>query len=269
MTNKIKLNPEQSLIYEWNHSFEFIYTGKTVRLSENTKKIITDNWNILINKNANLFNGTVISLNKITQCGKKIKLEFAKTDYAHFITSEMGLLPKCLYPRILYVSSLIETTDNFIAFEKTGQLSFDPGRFQFIGGGLDENYITEKSIDYSACMKDEIEEELGIHFNPDIHYLMPIFVSAGKTKEKISIVFLFKPKMTTVELSNQLSKHNKSLIEKGQTPEVDSFVFTNKDKYIDFFNIPENNKTGENLVSSLNAFFTGCTEKDFFSEYKI
>ena len=29
--------------------------------------------------------------------------------------------------------------------------------------------------------------------------------------------------MTTVELSNQLSKHNKSLIEKEQTPEVDFF----------------------------------------------
>ena len=122
MTNKIKLNPEQSLIYEWNHSFEFIYTGKTVRLSENTKKIITDNWNILINKNANLFNGTVISLNKITQCGKKIKLEFAKTDYAHFITSEMGLLPKCLYPRILYVSALIETTVILLRLRKRDNL---------------------------------------------------------------------------------------------------------------------------------------------------
>lgn len=36
--------------------------------------------------------------------------------------------------------------------------------------------------------------------------------------------------MTTVELNNQLSKHNKSLIEKEQTPEVD------------FFYIPENNQ---------------------------
>lgn len=251
---------KRSNIYNFSNKFEFSYSNNLFKIPETYKAVIYENWEKAAAKNKNLFNGTVICLNKISNYKNKIYLDFIKSDYAHFIAAETGLLPDKLYPRIFYVSALIETTDNLIAFEKTGEFSFDTGRLQFIGGGLDERYVKENSLDYFSCIKNEITEELGICFNPDIHYLKPLFISFEKNAKKISIVFHFKPNMNSIELISQLNKHNANLIKCGQKIETASFVFTDKNNYMNFFHSAERDKTGENLFSSLDAFFTMRTD---------
>lgn len=46
-----------------------------------------------------------------------------------------------------------------------GQFSFETGRLQFIGGGLEEKYVNGNTIETHKCIIDELEEEIGIKLN--------------------------------------------------------------------------------------------------------
>ncbi|QSI04016.1 hypothetical protein [Treponema pedis] len=91
---------KRSNIYNFSNKFEFSYSNNLFKIPETYKAVIYENWEKAAAKNKNLFNGTVICLNKISNYKNKIYLDFIKSDYAHFIAAETGLLPDKLYPRI-------------------------------------------------------------------------------------------------------------------------------------------------------------------------
>lgn len=67
-----------------------------------------------------------------------------------------------------------------------GQFSFETGRLQFIGGGLEEKYVNGNTIETHKCIIDELEEEIGIKLNEKD--CTPLYLSSGSIFNKFSIV---------------------------------------------------------------------------------
>jgi hypothetical protein len=252
---------KKSVLYQYSTDIKFLYSSDPITLSQEHRSIVDSHWSEKTNTNGHLFNGPVVSLGDIT-IGDIVKLQFNQTDYAHYLASESRILPDEACCRSLYVSALIETNDNQVAFAKMGELSFDPGRYQYIGGGIDKSHISGSSINLEKCIREELSEEIGIERN-SVSTLEPIFLSMGLEKRKVSVIFHLKADLDTKGLYRCLNIHNAKLEQQGRVPEVEGFVFVNKDNY--YRQCAKLMVIDENLFSSLHAFFTGKVEEDFSS----
>ena len=255
----------KSLIYHLDDNIVISYSDNSVELSERTRKIIGEHWQKKIRENPHLFNGTVLSLGNLLISGDKVRLSFMKTDYAHYLASEAFLLPSPESCRSFYVSAVIETEDNYTAFARMGTNSFEPGRYQYIGGGLDMTHISGTGIDCRSCLANELKEELGI--DPDDPYqtssIRPLFFSFGREKYKLSAIYHVKLNMDSQTLTQRLFSHNKALLKENRTPEVHSFIFVRKTDFRDFFRTGQDRTVDENLYFSLDSYYSGKVERDY------
>lgn len=249
-----------SLIFEADDSLNVTFNNSNFILSEDDKRIIQDNWNKKIIDNELIYNGTVLALDKVSRNNQSLKLEFSMTDYAHFLASESKLLSTESHCKSFYVSALIETSDKQIAIGKMGQFSFEPGRLQFIGGGLEEKYVNGKTIETLKCVLDELEEEIAIKIEEKD--CKPLYLSYGQIFNKFSIVYHVSVDIASNDLKKVLDNHNQKLISNDMIPEVDDLFFVNKNNYLEYFNNLKKINIDENLFSSIDSFFTGRTDDD-------
>ncbi len=244
-------------IFAVQENFKFTFKPIHYELPDEIKETIKEEWDYNKEKNPNLFNGTVVCLKEIIKNNDNYTFDFYLSDYAHFLSSHLKKIPKEYRCRNIYVSALIETADNFVSFGRMGKNSFDPGRYQFIGGGVDANFKKDNEIDFERQILNELEEELKLDIKKDIETCKAEYLAINK-HDTLSLVFKIKVRMDSSQLSAQLKTYNNYLLSNDEEPEVDELIFVNKDNYTKILaevSQNEKNHLDRNLASSLDAYF--------------
>ncbi len=244
-------------IFSIQENFKFTFKPTHYELPDEIKEIIKEEWDSNKEKNPSLFNGTVVCLKEIIKTNNNYTFDFYLSDYAHFLSSHLKKIPIEYRCRNIYVSALIETADNFISFGRMGKNSFDPGRYQFIGGSVDASFKNDNEIDFARQILNELEEELKLDLKKDIETYKAEYLAINKDNT-LSMVFKIKVRMDSKPLSVQLKTYNNYLLSNDEEPEVDELIFVNKDNYNEILaEISQNEKNhlDNNLASSLDAYF--------------
>ncbi len=244
-------------IFAIQENFKFTFTPTHYELPNEIREIIKKEWDSNKQANPNLFNGTIVCLKEILKNNDNYTFDFYLSDYTHFLSSHLKKIPLEYRCRNIYVSALIETTDNYVSFGRMGKNSFDPRRYQFIGGGVDANFKKDNEIDFERQILNELEEELKLDLKKDIETCKAEYLAINK-HDTLSLVFKIKVKMNSSQLSSQLKTYNNYLLSNDEEPEVDELIFVNKDNYKEILaEISQNGKNhlDSNLASSLDAYF--------------
>ncbi len=244
-------------ILDFTEHLNFYFDTYQIELSDSVRKIIDENWKANLAKHNHLFNGDIVSLKEINRHDDKIDFIFYLSDYAHFLASFQNKIPSELHCRNLHVSALIETSDNFIVFAKTGLNSFDSGRYQFIGGGLDSRFIENDRINFTECIRAELLEELNIelHDKEIVDNFSQLYFGIA---HGLSMIYKIKLKISSSELNKKLDIHNERISNSNEVIEIAKLFFVNKDNYketlSDLYNNPNNNLS-RSLYAVLDTYF--------------
>ncbi len=249
---------KQALVFPVKENFNFYFEPSSFEVNPDIKKIIKENWDANIKTNSNLFNGEVICLKQIIKKGNAVNFIFNKTDYAHFLASYQNKIPKTAQCRNLHTSVLIETEDNFVVFARMGKNSFDSDRYQFIGGGLEFKFIKNETIDFTACAKTELLEEINIDTDDTntVANFKKHFLCIGKNKGSFSVLYLLKLKIDSLQLKTKLKLHNDKILKQNKGVEAAELIFVNKEDYKEKLFSLKDKTLDVNLFSSVSSYFT-------------
>ncbi len=247
-------------IFVIKENFNFYFENSIFGLPNEIQKLVTENWEDNLKDSPSLFNGDVICFKEINKDNEKINFVFNLTNYAHFVASFQNKIPIEFQCRNLHVSALIETADNIFVFAKSGGNSFDSGRYQFIGGGLELCFINNGEINFTECIRNELIEELGIDIkNPEcVDSFDKMYFGISKNGRCLSMIFKIKLKITSTELNKILAFHNQKITRRNEEIEVAELFFVNKNNYKEnILNAIKNNKNhiASNLYATFDAYF--------------
>ncbi|MEI4770396.1 hypothetical protein WAX74_12190 [Psychrobacillus sp. FJAT-51614] len=187
-------------------------------------------WEKLLEKNPHFHNGDVFTITHINKTIDELEVTVVKTDYKHYLYTIHH--PECAFPcKVIFTCVAVLTNDHHIAFGRMNQYSSTPGRLQFTGGGLDENDLDGLIFDLERSIGKELEEEMGLKIESSYSKsFKPKFVKNKGTYDFWAIMFELKVDYSMKELQALFQQHNESLLEKGEQPEFDEFLFVSLDK---------------------------------------
>ncbi|WP_144512197.1 hypothetical protein [Bacillus sp. FJAT-22090] len=187
-------------------------------------------WDEQFELNPNLRNGEVFTISEISETEEELQVTVKKTDYKHYLYTIRH--ENCAFPcKVIFTCVAVITNDHHIAFGRMNQHTSTPGRLQFTGGGLDESDLNGSVFDLVKNIGKELNEEMGLHIeSPYIKSFRPKFVKNKGTYDFWAVVFELAVDLSAQELQKLFEKHNQSLIEKGEQPEFEEFVFVSLDK---------------------------------------
>lgn len=193
-------------------------------------------WDDQIKLNPHLRNGEVFTITEIKKTTEKLQVTVVKTDYKHYLYTIRQ--EACAFPcKVIFTCVAVITNDNHIAFGRMNEYTSSPGRLQFTGGGLDESDLDGLVFGLEKSIGKELGEEMGLRIDsPYTKSFSPKFVKNKGTFDFWAIMFELKVDYSAEQLHTLFEKHNQSLMEKGEQPEFDEFLFVplNK-KSVDVF----------------------------------
>lgn len=187
-------------------------------------------WEQLKKNNQQFRNGEVFTITEINKTSDELQIKVVKTDYKHFLYTLHHA--DCTYPcKVIFTCMAVITNDHHIAFGRMNQHTSTPGRLQFTGGGLDETDLDGFVFNLERSIAKELEEELGLSVDsPFSKSFKPKFIKNKGTYDFWAIMFELKVDYSMKELQALFQHHNESLLEKGEQPEFDEFLFINLNK---------------------------------------
>lgn len=182
-------------------------------------------WDNQIKTNPHLRNGEVFTIIQINNTPKELEVTVAKTDYKHFLYTIRN--KGCAFPcKVIFTCVAVITSDNYIAFGGMNEYTSTPGRLQFTGGGLDESDLDGFEFNLEKSIGKELEEEMGLLIeSPHVNSFAPRFLKSKGTYDFWALMFELRVDYTSNELQTMFEKHNRRLIEKGEHPEFEEFLF--------------------------------------------
>lgn len=197
------------------------------------QEIVNDHdrfWNEQINKNPALRNGEAFTITDIRQTPEKLEITVVKTDYKHYLYTMHH--PTCDYPcKVIYSCASVITKDNHLAFGRMNQTTSTPGRLQFTGGGLDESDLRDSKFNMEDNISRELKEEMGLDIHsPVVRSFRPRFLKHKGSHDFWAVIYELSVDFTANELHDYFLNHNQHIIENGQQPEFDKFLFVPLEK---------------------------------------
>lgn len=182
-------------------------------------------WKEQIRKNPSLRNGETFTIIDIRQTPEELEMTVAKTDYKHYLYTMYH--PDCDYPcKVIYSCASVITKDNYIAFGRMNQMTSTPGRLQFTGGGLDESDLRDSVFDIKENISRELKEEMGLDIHsPAVRSFKPKFLKYKGSHDFWAVMYELSVDYTAKELHDYFLNHNQHIIENGQLPEFEEFLF--------------------------------------------
>ncbi|TQR12821.1 hypothetical protein [Psychrobacillus soli] len=221
---------EPILIEETPAKVTVKYDPESYDLPVSIKKQHEKYWDNQIKINPHLRNGEVFTITQINNTPKELQVTVAKTDYKHYLYTIRH--EGCAFPcKVIFTCVAVITIDNYIAFGKMNEHTSTPGRMQFTGGGLDETDLDGFIFNLEKSIGKELEEEMGLLIeSPYVKSFAPRFLKSKGTYDFWAVMFELQVNDTSNELQVLFEKHNQRLIEKGEQPEFDEFVFLQLEK---------------------------------------
>ncbi|TQR19019.1 hypothetical protein [Psychrobacillus vulpis] len=216
------------------------YDQTPLELPKNIRVQHQNFWDEQVKQNPHFRNGEVFTITEINKTSEELQVTVAETDYKHFLYTIRH--EDCAYPcKVIFTCVSVITSDNYIAFGRMNQNTSTPGRLQFTGGGLDKSDLEGYIFNLSKSIGKELREEMGLQIeSPYTKSFIPKFVKSKGTYDFLAVMYELKVDLTAQELHALFDKHNKNLIDKGEQPEFEEFIFVllEKANVLDFI---ENN----------------------------
>jgi 8-oxo-dGTP pyrophosphatase MutT (NUDIX family) len=225
------------------------FNGEEMVLPTKLQKKIEAHWEELLDSGREYFNGEVFNFKRLEQISDELEITIQRTNFAHFLyTRNIERRLGKYRLRTVFSACLILTKDNKIIFGKMGEHTSLAGRYQLVGGGLDNNDLEENIFDMKHSATKELGEELGVDAS-DRSVVKKFKVAYLKTggSEDVAIIYKVIFKKTTQEFLEHYKKFAKDLQENGETPEfseivalaqnkkaVKEFIGENKDKMANY-----------------------------------
>lgn len=182
-------------------------------------------WEERTEQNPHLRNGEVFTITEINRTSEELQVTVIKTDYKHYLYTIHHA--DCAYPcKVIFTCVSVVTNDNYIAFGRMNGHTSTPGRLQFTGGGLDESALDGSVFDLIKSIGNELEEEMGLRIESSYtQEFAPKFVKNKGKYDFWAIMFELRVDYSAQELRALFEEHNERLLDQGEQPEFDEFVF--------------------------------------------
>ncbi len=198
-----------------------IFDGISVNLPNALQKKINKYWDKLASEGRQYFNGEIFSLKKIKEKKDGIKILMLRTSFAHYLYARKSEKDLGVYSlKTVFSSCLIITNDEKILLGKMGKHTSLAGRYQLIGGGLDDNDLKDNIFDMKHSAIKELNEELGIDAG-NKHIVRKMKIAYLKTGGNNNIAIIYKVMLnkTADEFFKYYKKFEKRLQAKNELPE--------------------------------------------------
>ncbi len=208
-----------------------IFTGSKVTLPSTIQARIDTDWQERTAKNPKLQNGEVFSAVKVKHDTSSMHIELAVTNYAHYLYSQQYQNLGEYTVRIIHPAALVITSDNKLIFGAMSQYTSRPGLIQCCGGGIDFSDVVDGKVQMESCIARELKEELNINpYDPDfVLRYQPAYLKTGGPTEKMTVVYLLRLKMSSVELLQHFESYVEALKKRGEDSEFDMLFCVERD----------------------------------------
>ena len=145
-------------VYKYRKAVKLEFQDRKVVLPDDEKRKIEVYWEQARKKNDTLFNGDVLTIEKIDHFEDGICIYISLTDYAHltYIMNHSGEeITGC---KSVAAGGLLITKDGYILLGQMGEKTSFPGIIQCIGGGISKQDIFGKESPINTVIRECFEE---------------------------------------------------------------------------------------------------------------
>ena len=210
------------------------FSGNAVILPADLQEESDACWQVLLDSGRKYFNGEVFTVHKIIKDNANNVAEIIvnKTNYAHFIYDRRTEKDLGLYKvKTVFSSGVVLSSDNKIIFGRMGKHTSWAGRWQFAGGGLEDEDRQGNIFNMKHSVIKELKEELGIDAG-DVQRVKKneiVYCDIG-INDNIAIIYQVRLNETSDSFMKKYQVFTQSLKREGKTPEFDKVTLLNRDK---------------------------------------
>ena len=202
--------------------------GVQKELSEDTRKLVEQEWDILSAQYPNIYNGITYCVDELELVDNQITLKCSRSTYSHYRCGGKHDLGKdaCRNP---YGGIILITKDGYLVVPLQGGDSENEGKLQAIGGGMSpEDSVNNTNIlDPEITALRELEEEAGIEIRKSIYKTAPGYLITDGSK--FGMIAWGYSEMSKAEMDKCL----KAFQNESGNKELDRLLFWNKDNLND------------------------------------
>lgn len=145
-------------VYKYRKAVKLKFHDRRIVLTGDEKNKIRVYWEQARKKNDTLFNGDVLTIEKIENCEEGTCIHISLTDYAHltYIMNHSG--EKIIGCKSIAAGGLLITKDGYILLGQMGEKTSFPGIIQCIGGGISQQDIGEGESPINTVIRECFEE---------------------------------------------------------------------------------------------------------------
>lgn len=229
-----------------NKKMKVIAKDEIIKLPNDLKEKIKENFQLMKNGGANIWNGKVICVTKCDVTENEVEIICNKSDYAHYLYGERIGCTKEYECKNLSAGCLLETIDGYYVLGELDDNTSYPTMLQVTGGGIDFKDIESGIILPEKTIVREALEELNIDLdNKDLildNKLSYIYVSEENEQPGVQIFSKAIIKMTMLELRSYYENYYKYLRENDLEREFKKLHFLRKDVALEDLEKLENPK---------------------------
>lgn len=185
-------------------------------------------WKSLIAGGKAYHRGEIFSIKEMVEMGNVLHVSLHKTDFAHFLFSRHCQIPSSFKCRVIVANGLILTRDNFLILGQMNYQTANPGRIQFIAGGIDGEDINGDTVDIFASLIREAKEEVGIDLT-DQNLVLKVEPRYIVQWENIALIYVVQLAIDSFEFRKQYEQFENHLKEIGIEPEFSSIELLSAD----------------------------------------
>ena len=187
--------------------------------------------------------GDIFSIKEMKETEHELNVSLERTDFAHFIYGKHCGIPDQYKCRVATANALIITADDQFVMGVMNAHTANPGYVQFVAGGIDSKDIHDNKVDIRGSLIREMKEEIGLdgHDRSLVSQIEPRYIVHWGN---IALVFLVRLNLEAAAFQALYGEYEKSLLDKGMTPEFTSIVYVPADErsVSDFFEYDERPK---------------------------
>jgi 8-oxo-dGTP pyrophosphatase MutT (NUDIX family) len=204
-------------------------SDEPLNLSASLQESINLYWDSLMESGKTYQRGEIFSIKEVVETGEALHILLYKTDYAHFLFSRHCEIPSNVKCRVVVANGVIRTQDNFLILGQMNRQTAQPGRLQFIAGGIDVvEDVREDSVDILATLIREAKEEVGIDLT-DRNLVLKVEPKYIVQRENIGVVFMVQLAIDSLEFQKRYEQYENNLIKMGIEPEFSSIELLSAD----------------------------------------
>lgn len=209
-------------VYKCMKLVNFKFSNHKLILNEDEYERIQDYWRNVLTNNNSLFNGRVLTVQKIDFGEERMTIDVGVTDYAHYTYIMNHEKEKITMCKAVAAGALLVTKDDYIFLGKMDAKTSFPGIIQCIGGGISEKDLTGEEATINTVIR-ECYEEIGIRIERDEVNSAEKYIYVRDKMSTLGFCYIVCSNLCKEEVKEIFRKHI------GNSNEIEKLVYVKKD----------------------------------------